>query len=151
MITKVLYINSVVATREPAYLTCYGLGSCIGLFIVDRTSGFSGGAHIPMPVSSLTGDFLDAGTMVADLISTLCTMGANPQTMRAKMTGGAQVYDSKINIGLANTEKVTQFLIDRKIFIAAKDCGGRLSRTARFNTVTSDLLISTSEKNTYLI
>lgn len=151
MMNKVIAINAVVATHDPAYLTCYGLGSCIGLFIADRTSGLSGGAHIPMPSSSLKGNLLDVNTMITNLISALCSMGANPQALRAKMAGGAQLYTSEMNIGLANTQEVIEFLINRKIYIAAKDCGGRLSRTARFNTITSDLLISTSENNTYLI
>src|SRR6478609_4263347 len=42
MIQYKLNIGDVVISDSPATYTCFGLGSCIGLFIQDRLTGLSG-------------------------------------------------------------------------------------------------------------
>ena len=148
---RMLNINEVDVTCNPVIYTCYGLGSCIGLFVTDRLKGLSGGAHIPLPRFSDEGEFLDATRLINELLCAFTALGSDLNCLRAKVTGGAQVYDGSINIGEQNARVVLQQLTDKKIFIAATDVGGRVSRTARFNSVTSELEISTSEQKTYCI
>jgi chemotaxis protein CheD len=81
----------------------------------------------------------------------MASLGSDLAYLRAKITGGAQVYDSHLNIGQRTSQEVIRQLIDNKIFIAATDIGGRVSRTARFNSFTGDLQITTSEQKTYCI
>ena len=151
MINRVLNINDVDATHEPVLYTCYGLGSCIGLFITDRMKGLTGGAHIPLPSDQCTGEFLGAIWLINKLLDSLTLLGSDLSCLRAKITGGASGYKSTYNIGKQNVDTVLQKLIDIKIYIAAKDVGGNVSRTARFNSLTNELVISTSSLKTYSI
>lgn len=148
---KVLHMNDFDVSEKPLIYTCYGLGSCIGLFLTDRRLNLSGGAHIPIPFSLGGGGFLDASHMIEELMNRFVYMGSDLGNLRAKLTGGAQVYVSSISIGHQNTQVVMSQLIQKRIFIAASDVGGSISRTARFNTLTGELEISTSEKKTYSI
>lgn len=151
MRNQTLHINGTDVTFEPVIYTCFGLGSCIALFIVDRVTGLAGGAHIALPVSLDDGEFLGAMRLIDTLLTNFHKMGSNLYCLRAKVTGGAKVYDSLIDIGKQNIEAVVQQLTTRKIFLAAADVGGHLARTARFNSLTGELVISTSDRKTYTI
>lgn len=148
---KVLHMNDFDVSEKPVVYTCYGLGSCIGLFVTDRRLNLSGGAHIPIPFSLGGGSFLDATYMIDELLNTFVSMGSDLSNLRAKLTGGAKVYESALSIGEQNAQVVISQLIQKKVFIAASDVGGVVSRTARFNTLTGELEISTSEQKTYSI
>ena len=148
---KVLHINDFEVSERPVVFTCYGLGSCIGLFLTDRRLSLSGGAHIPIPFSIGGGDFLDAAHMINGLLNKFVEMGSDLANIRAKLTGGAQVYASNLSIGEQNQQVVVDLLLRKKVFIAATDVGGSISRTARFNSLTGELEISTSEQKTYSI
>ena len=150
MIEKVLHINQVMVSEGPTEFVCFGLGSCIGLFVIDRLKGFSAGAHIPMPVGT-QGDFHGANEMIECLLQKLQQMGSSLVGLSAKLAGGAQVYESTLNMGIKNTEAVLLHLSKHNIYISGSDVGGKISRTARFNSVTGDLKISTSEKKEYII
>jgi chemotaxis protein CheD len=148
---RTLNINEVEATNLPVVYTCYGLGSCIGLFISDRRKGLTGGAHIPLPSAVHASELLDAPRLINELLESLALLGSDLTCLRAKITGGGSVYESSFNIGEQNTKAVLEKLIGTKVFIAAKDVGGNVSRTARFNSVTGELKISTSQQKTYSI
>jgi chemotaxis protein CheD len=151
MRTRILNINEIDITMKPVVYTCYGLGSCIGLFITDRLKGFSGGAHIPLPASLPDGEFLDAPHMIKELLDSFAGLGSNLNMLHAKVTGGANVYSGSCNIGEQNSRAVLQQLTLHKIYIAGTDLGGKLSRTARFNSITRELHISTSDLQKYCI
>ncbi|MEJ7643192.1 MAG: chemotaxis protein CheD [Chryseolinea sp.] len=148
---RMLNINEVEVHGKPVVYTCYGLGSCIALFITDGRNGLSGGAHIPLPFSLDASDFQDASSMINRLLLAFSAQGSDLNSLSAKVTGGAQIYQSSIGIGQQNVRVVLRKLIKEKIYIAATDVGGAVSRTARFNSITRVLQISTSEKITYCI
>lgn len=145
-----LNINEVDVSCKPVIYTCYGLGSCIGLFIEDRRKRIAGGAHIPLP-SEHAGIWMDATTIINILLSYFSYLGSDMQNLRAKITGGSQVYQSTLNLGEENFKSVLHLLTQRRIYIAAKDIGGRISRTAIYNSQTGELHISTSNKTIYVI
>ena len=151
MKNRILNINEMDVAHDDRVYTCYGLGSCIGLFVADRIKGLSGGAHIALPDSLASGDFLGALYIIEELLSAFEAQGSDLNNLRAKVTGGASVVENSFNIGEQNSKVVLQQLAHKKIFIAATDVGGKVSRTARFNTVTGMLQISTSELKTYCI
>ena len=148
---RTLNINDVDVTDKPVLYTCYGLGSCIGLFVTDRLKRLAGGAHIPLPSTLESGEFLGATRLINELLGSLALLGSDLSCLRAKVTGGARVYESSFDIGEQNARMILQKLIDLRVFIAAKDLGGKVSRTARFNSETGELKISTSEQKTYSI
>lgn len=148
---RTLNINEVDVTGKPVLYTCHGLGPCIALFITDRLKGVSGGAHIPLPSSLSGSDFLDAASMIDALLCSFAQLGSDLKFLVAKLTGGAQVYASSANIGEHNALVVLQQLANKKIFIAASDVGGSIPRTARFNSITRELEISTPGLKKYCI
>jgi chemotaxis protein CheD len=151
MRNKVLQINDLCVTRQPVMYTCFGLGSCIALFIADRLTGVTGGVHIPMPDEITAGELLSAARLMEALLSNFQELGSNLSFLRAKIAGGAQIYDSVNCLGQQNIDAVLTHLRERKIFLAAADVGGNLARTAHFNSVTGALTIFTSEQKSYTI
>lgn len=144
----VLSINEFSVSVQPAKYTCYGLGPCIGVFINARDTQISGAAHVAAiaerkectPVS-----------LVAELLGALKSKGVSPQSMEVKLVGGAMIYPSSVPTGNHNISCVTEALTRHGIFIQATDLGGQVARTARYNSLTGELLIRTSEGKTYLI
>lgn len=89
--------------------------------------------------------------MIQAMLELLSTHGSDLCSLRAKVTGGAQVIGSSLCMGAQNTEAVLSQLIEKRIFVAGLDVGGTISRTARFNSATGELVINTSEHKTYSI
>jgi chemotaxis protein CheD len=146
-----LNINEMDVSAEPVVYICYGLGSCIALFLTDRTKGLSGGVHIPLPYRSDNSEWKDATCLIDELLEAFQAGGSDLNTLRAKVAGGAQVYGNQVGIGMLNVEVVLKQLCDRKVYIAATDLGGNVSRTARYNSNSGELEISTSEQKKYSI
>lgn len=144
MKTRTLTINQTDVTDDAVLYTCFGLGSCIALFLNDRMTGLAGGAHIPLSRES-AGEFRSGQFLLDDLLTKFRAKGSTLTYLRAKIAGGAEVFGSKMQVGAENVESIHRELAERKIFLAAEDLGGRLPRTARFNTRTGELIISSGE------
>lgn len=138
-----------VSQNEAATFTCLGLGSCIGLFLQDRSHGLAGGAHIQLPSEILTeqGKYYGVQAAIDELINRFQASGSTLLNLRAKITGGANVVTTSCETGLKNIECVVKELVNRKVYIAAMDVGGRQSRTARFNSQTGTLSVRIPETN----
>ena len=140
-----LNIGDVVASRGTVNFTCFGLGSCIGLFLQDRLTGISGGAHIFLPekdaLDGRTDKFYDVTSALEELLKQFRLQGSTLEALRAKMVGGANVLESEIDTGERNIQVLRQELIARKIFIAATDVGGKHCRTVRFEGQSGQLTV----------
>jgi chemotaxis protein CheD len=143
-------INEVKVVEESSLLICYGLGSCIALFLYDRLKNISGGAHIALPSGEYE-SWVGSHILLEKLLSIFTTLGSDLSCLKAKITGGANIYGMHKKIGEENYSHLHALLINKKIFLAASDVGGRTSRTARYNTSTGELMISTGEYKTYSI
>lgn len=123
---------SSVATEE---LLALGLGSCIGLAIVDRMAGVAGLAHIVLPDSGPLdeppGKFADLA--VPELISQLRAQGAVPRRFEAVLAGGACMFNlgSELDIGARNECAVRGELERARVAIRASATGGNRGRTVR--------------------
>jgi chemotaxis protein CheD len=148
-----LNIGDVKTFDSPVVLTCFGLGSCIGLFVQDRTTGLSGGAHILLPTG--VRDNEENGYVAKHAVDKLLIQfqhrGSGLATLRAKITGGANVLNTSINIGAQNIKSLMKELIQRNIYIAASDVGGVESRTARFESQSGKLYVKTLSNSKYRI
>lgn len=147
----VLFINDFYTTKDVTEMICYGLGSCIGLFIQDRSLKISSGAHIPVVVSNNHIGFKSADEIIMNMFSQLADLGSNLNTLRAKITGGASLYKTTFNIGEENIKTIKEILISNKVFIAAQDTGGTFARTAQFNSFTGECQIHTASQPKYTI
>jgi len=131
-------MGGVAFAKNPAVLETL-LGSCVGIAVWDRTTGYGGLAHIVLPDSdgstSAPGKFAD--TAVVHLRKTLVAKGADPFGFRAKMAGGAKMFGpaSKENIGARNIEATIACLAEAKIPIIAQHVGGDAGRVIQFSLI----------------
>jgi chemotaxis protein CheD len=125
-------------------LFAVGLGSCIGLAVVDRAAGVAGLAHIVLPESPdgerEIGKFADLA--VPELISRMRLAGAVPRRMEAVLVGGARMFAAgELDIGARNAAAVREALAELDVAVRATAIGGARGRTVRISltagTVTS--------------
>lgn len=133
----------VVSKHEQTVYNCLGLGSCIGLFLQDRQTGISGGAHILLPQN--------VPAVIAELLRQFKALGSDLLNLRAKVAGGANVIATGYEVGSQNTSSVLEQLIQQRIYIAAQDVGGRLSRSAQFDARTGTMTVRFSQSNEFKI
>lgn len=140
-------------SREEQVLVCYGLGSCIGLVLSDRTARAGVMAHVVLPDSSLArgavpvpGKFAD--TAVPAALAELLRLGGARSRIIARIAGGARMLNvvgagSKLDIGARNVEAVRVALQQHGISLVAEDTGGSHGRTLQLFVGTGRLLVST--------
>jgi chemotaxis protein CheD len=153
----ILNIGDLVTgkTKDVTY-SCLGLGTCVGVFLQDRSRGISGGAHIMLPDDeSNVFSYFKYGSVSAalgEMLQQFKVLGSNLNTLRAKVTGGACMYTDSLSTGQRNVAAVTLYLKSNGIYIAAMDVGGTYNRAARFECSTGTLHVSipqTNEHRTY--
>lgn len=136
----------VVSKRAGGELVARGLGSCIGLALVDRSMGVAGLAHIVLPESTETdrepGKFADLA--VPELIDRLCRAGASRGRLEAVFAGGARMFElGDLDIGARNAEAVRKGLTASGLPVRAAEVGGSRGRTMRVDL--SDCTITVKE------
>lgn len=146
--------------KVPDRLITIGLGSCVGIALIDKVSGVGGLAHIMLPDSTkfnkVNNDIKFADLAIPILINKMRDMGANIRNLRAKIAGGASMFnfsDSKINmdIGDRNSKAVKEILRSFSIPIDSEDVGGTKGRTITFDTSTGELYVRTVGEGTKTI
>ena len=136
-------ISDYKASRAPDKLVTYALGSCVGITLYDAMIHVGGLAHIMLPSSSLrTNGFVDdrmkyADTAIPDLIDELEYIGAKRSQLRAKIIGGANMFNTigtsfVDTIGERNIEAVREALSKYEIPLVAEDVGANYGRTVYF-------------------
>lgn len=123
-----------VSKRTGEELVARGLGSCIGLALIDRLSGVAGMAHIVLPESTGSdnepGKFAD--TAVPALIARMQKAGAVTRRLDAVLAGGARMFElGEMDIGARNSAAVKAGLTRAGLKIRAADTGGNRGRTLR--------------------
>lgn len=117
-------------------LSSVGLGSCIGLALLDTRKGVAGLAHILLPDSrdgagAVPGKFAD--TAVPALIARMEKLGAVRRQLEAVLVGGAQMFafraDSNLDIGSRNEAATRQALKTLGIPVRANSTAGNKGRT----------------------
>ncbi len=126
-------IGELAASRSAGtVLSTIGLGSCIGLVLLDANCGAVGLAHIMLPQSRGSAReparYADSG--VPALIGALAALGARPQRMEAVLVGGARLFAAnQLEIGLRNSEAVAAALGEAGIPVRARETGGTVGRS----------------------
>lgn len=125
-------------TFPPGKLVALGLGSCVGVVLIDRVIGVSGMIHIMLPESRQfshnDNPFKYADTGIPLLLEEVLKKGANKKNLFAKLAGGAQMFNTRegstlLNIGEKNIDRSRQVLNELGIRITGEDTGGRVGRT----------------------
>lgn len=120
-------------------LTSIGLGSCIGLALVDRGKSVAGLAHVMLPkwhdgaADAPQAKFGDRA--VPFLVDRIVAAGASKIRLEAILVGGAQMFSfsgaSGMDIGARNAESVQAALGAQRIPVRATETGGSKGRTIR--------------------
>ena len=126
-----------VAAKGGATLVSIGLGSCIGLALIDRAKGIAGLAHVMLPaapadgVGGTPGKFADYA--VPALLSELAPLGSRPGRLEAVLVGGARMFSvgSSMDIGARNDDAARAALAAARIPVRAADTRGSTGRTIR--------------------
>lgn len=140
----------------PNLIRTSGLGSCVGVVVYDQAKELAGLAHVMLPDSSLAKSGIMniakyADTAVKELVGRMIDLGARNYSMKAKIAGGAQMFqftssNDMMRIGPRNVEAVKRELDMLKISLVAEDVGGNSGRTIEFDPKTCLLNIRTVNK-----
>jgi len=121
-------------------LMSIGLGSCIGVAVVDRARGVAALAHVMLPdaaadAAAPPGKYADRA--VPALVREVEALGARRVRLEAVLVGGAQMFDvgvgSALDIGARNATAVRAALAQARIPVRAEEVGGRRGRTMRLH------------------
>jgi chemotaxis protein CheD len=114
-----------------------GLGSCIGLALVDQRRGIAGLAHVMLPEALAgggpVGKFADLA--VPELVRQTTALGTSKNMLKAILVGGAQMFalgsSAAMDIGVRNDAAVCAALAAERIPVLAAEVGGSKGRTIR--------------------
>lgn len=146
-------IADLNVVRQPQKISTSGLGSCVGLVLYDEQQVLAGLVHVMLPDSSLSrtevtkpGKFADTG--INALIKLMEEKGSIKCNLKAKMAGGAQMFNlasknENMRIGHKNIVAIEKILTHESIPILSKDVGGHKGRSIEFDTDTNLLKIRT--------
>lgn len=125
-----------VSADPAAVLVSIGLGSCIGLALVDAGAGVAGLAHILLPGpgdAERRSPCTFAHSGVPALVGAVRALGA--RDLSAVIVGGAHMFGAdaagRTRVGARNVAAVRTALEAAGIAIAAADTGGEDGRTIR--------------------
>jgi chemotaxis protein CheD len=134
---------AVSATAEDE-LVSMGLGSCVGVALVDRDRAIAGLAHVMLPTAnaaySAPAKFADRA--VPALLASTERLGARRERMVAVLAGGAQMFGhanparptagvAGLDLGARNEAAVRAALAQEGIPVRAAATGGDRGRTVR--------------------
>jgi chemotaxis protein CheD len=130
-------MGELATSADPdTVLVSIGLGSCIGLALVDAAARVAGLAHIMLPGPGDTagrapGTFAD--TAVPALLDAVLAAGARRMGLNAVIVGGAQMFGGAggMQVGARNEEAVRAALREVRLPVVAAETGGASGRTIR--------------------
>lgn len=133
-----------VSKRPGDELVARGLGSCIGLALIDRLSGVAGMAHIVLPESNGAkdepGKFADLA--VPAMIAQMQQAGAVTRRLDAVLAGGARMFElGELDIGARNAAAVKAGLARAGLKVRAAETGGNRGRTLRVTVGEFDVTV----------
>ena len=140
-------MGELAVSSAPGHvLVSLGLGSCIGLALIDRKMGIAGLAHVVLPqsqghVESNSRKFADHA--VPELVSELENVGARKVRLEAVLVGGASmlvVSSSSLEVGQRNEAAVRELLKGLRIPVRANATGGSKGRTIRVDVATGTVV-----------
>jgi chemotaxis protein CheD len=137
-------MGELAVSRVPGHvLVSLGLGSCIGLALIDRKMGIAGLAHIVLPQSQ--GQAQEHPRKFADLalpemLAELEQIGARRLRLEAVLVGGASMFavsTASLEVGQRNEAAVRELLLKERIPVVAAATGGSKGRTVRVDVASS--------------
>jgi len=129
--------------KAPDLLEALALGSCVAVALYDPQNKIGSLTHILLPKSSnykeidKVGKYAD--TAIPEAIRITTSKGANRERLRAKIAGGAKMFEMSgvnhltVDVGARNVKAVKNHLSEENIPIVADDTGENYGRTVSFD------------------
>ena len=143
--------------KAPNQIMTIGLGSCCGVVLYDEINKIGGLVHILLSESKYEKNIVNkakyADTGIILLYEEMKKVGANPRFIRAKLAGGAHMFNFKntgssiFTIGERNVKACKETLAKLNISIVSEDVLGSCGRTIIFDTLTNKLRIKSVGKS----
>ena len=144
-------ISALDVCKAPDQITTIGLGSCVGVVLYDEQKKIAGLVHIMLPKGKKIREhespakFADTG--IEQLIAMLKKEGVAKSSLKAKIAGGAKMFEftgneKTGNIGEKNVAAVKEILSSHGIPLIAESVGENFGRTIVFNPETCLLTVS---------
>ena len=143
--------------KAPNQIMTIGLGSCCGVVLYDEINKIAGLVHILLSDSKYEKNIVNkakyADTGIILLYEEMKRVGANPRFIRAKLAGGAHMFNFKntgnsiFTIGERNVKACKETLAKLNISIVSEDVLGSCGRTIIFDTLTNKLRIKSVGKS----
>ena len=136
-------------------LVTLGLGSCVAILLHDADARVGGLAHVLLPEPALSRDQGNvnkfATTAVPALVQELARMGARPGRLKARLVGGAAMFQGlmvpgSLNMGARNVIASREALRKAGIPIVAEEVGGDYGRSVRFQVGAGRTVVSSVGK-----
>jgi len=141
--------EQVVSANQGDVLVSLGLGSCIGLALVDQRAGVAGLVHIVLPEAPADGRAAApakfADTAVPALVEAVTRAGA--RRLQAVLCGGAHMFGNTMGaspvmqIGARNAVATMEALQLARIPVRGKDTGGSSGRSIEVHVANGDVLV----------
>ncbi|APE95888.1 chemotaxis protein CheD [Halodesulfurarchaeum formicicum] len=147
-------VADMAVTDEPRLIVTSGLGSCVAVAIHDG-DGIGGLLHAMLPTvpaaDEPTPKYVDSGIEL--LTAELAALGAGPEELTAKLTGGSSMLDigSDEPIGDTNVSAARTALTEAGIDLAAEETGGSSGRSVSFHPATGALTIERVDAETTVL
>lgn len=154
--TLVVGISDLKVAKLPDKLITYALGSCVGICLLDATTRVAGLSHIMLPNSTAAPNdrniYKYADTAIPELVRLMEKQGASRARLKAKIAGGAQMFDvpgggNTWNIGQRNVTAVVEALGKVRIPILAKDVLENYGRTVTFDPSTGIMTVNSVNRS----
>ena len=136
-----------VSSASDHVLVSLGLGSCIGLALIDRRLGIAGLAHVVLPQSqghAQENPRKFADLAVPEMLSELEALGARKLRLEAVLVGGASMFavsSASLEVGQRNEAAVRELLLKLRIPVVADATGGSKGRTIRVDVQSSGVTV----------
>lgn len=139
-----LGLGELATSNDPNdLLVIYGLGSCLGISMVDPVIRVSGLLHAVLPESlnepdcdnsTKCGKYVERG--IENLLTHMVKLGANKQRLVIRMVGGANMLiapglSNTFEIGTRNIDKARATFQRLNMKVVAEEVGGHTGRTIR--------------------
>jgi chemotaxis protein CheD len=148
MAETMVRMGELAVSGEPGHvLVSLGLGSCIGLALLDRRTRKAGLAHVVLPES--TGQRTEnpmkfADRAVPELFQRVLDVGAHRSAVEAVLVGGASMFtatSSALEVGQRNETAVREQLEALRIPVVATATGGTRGRTIKVDVASSGVTV----------
>ncbi|MEJ2228074.1 MAG: chemotaxis protein CheD [Alphaproteobacteria bacterium] len=142
--------GALCCLAEPGIVTTV-LGSCVAVCLWDKQSGVAGINHFILPESDNETPCLRYGNFaIARLVAAMLELGADFETISAKIFGGAAVLPQSIeaaaggkHVGTHNVDFAMARLVELGIPIIARRTGGNVGMNVQLFTETGEVRVRT--------